>query len=87
MGEGERVFPLAFMEGQVAYMDQEGQVSLGLLQGMGQWGIWQITGRGKEEKKDIDEETRVVGLKKSKILLDRRCGKKSNNNNVFALLK
>lgn len=43
-------------------------------------------GREKEEKKDIDEETRAVGLKKSKNLLDRRYRKKRNKNVIFALL-
>lgn len=43
-------------------------------------------GREKEEKKDIDEETTPVRLKKSKNLLDRRYRKKRNKNVIFALL-
>lgn len=66
-------------------MGQEGQMRLEPLQCMGLWGNLTNYGQG-ERGEDIDEEIRAVGLKKSKNLLDRRYRKKSNKNDILALL-
>ena len=66
-------------------MGQEGQMRLEPLQCMGLWGNLTYYGQG-ERGGDTDEETRAAGLKKSKNLLDRRHRKKSNKNDILALL-